>query len=85
MKLKPEVINFPEWDMGPENIMQTDLLPERQPSGGYEYILTAIDVLSSYTFAYSVSTPTAVNTAKVIIDIMTRHAYLPTPMITDKG
>ena len=29
--------------------------------------------------------PTAVNTAEVIIDILTRHAYLPTLIITDKG
>ena len=58
--------------------MQIDLLPELPPSGGYENIITAIDVFSKYAFAYPVSNPTAVNTAKVIIDIMTRHAYLPT-------
>ena len=34
--------------------------------------------------AYPVSDHTAVNTAKVIIDIMTRHTYLPTLIITDK-
>ena len=65
--------------------MQIDLLPEIPPSGGYENIITAIYVFSRYAFAYPVSNPTAVNTAKVIIDIMTRHAYLPTIFITDKG
>ena len=60
-------------------------MPELPPSGGYENIITAIDVFSRYTFAYPVSNPTAVNTAKVIIDIMTRHSYLPTLIITDKG
>ena len=40
---------------------------------------------SRYAFAYPFSSPTAVNTAEVIIDIMTRHAYLPTLMITYKG
>ena len=65
--------------------MQIDLLPELPPSGGYENIITAIDVFSRYAFAYPVSNPTAVNTAKVIIDIMTRHACLPTLIITDKG
>ena len=65
--------------------MQIDLLPELPPSGGYENIITAINVFSRYAFAYPVSNPTAVNTAKVIIDIMTRHAYLPTLIITDKG
>ena len=46
-------------------------------------ISSAIDVFSRYAFAYPVSNPTAVNTAKVIIDIMTRHAYIL--IITDKG
>ena len=55
------------------------------PSGGYEKILTATDVFSRCAFAYPVSKPTAVNTAKVRIDILTRHAYSPTLIITDKG
>ena len=58
---------------------------ELPPSGGYENIITAIDVFSRYAFAYPVSNPKAVNTEQVIIDIMTRHAYLPTLIITDKG
>ena len=65
--------------------MQIDLLPELPPSGGYENIITAKDVFSRYAFAYPVSNPTAVNTAKVIIDITKRHAYLPTLIISDKG
>ena len=51
---------------------------------GYENIITSIDVFSRYKFAYPVSNPAAINTAKVNIDIMTRHAYLPTLIITDK-
>ena len=65
--------------------MQIDLLPELPPSGGYENIITAIDVFARYAFAYPVSNPTAVNTAKVIIDNMTKHAYLHTLIITNKG
>ena len=84
-RITPELFHNPEWDLGPEDVMQIDLLPELPPSGGYENIITAIDVFSRYAFAYPVSNPTAVNTAKVIIDIMTRHAYLPTLIITDKG
>ena len=83
--ITPELIHIPEWDLGPEDLMQIDLLPELAPSEGYESIIPAIDVFSRYAFAYPVSNPTAVNTAKVIIDIMTRHAYLPTLIITDKG
>ena len=84
-RITPEIIHIPEWDLGPEDLMQIDLLPELLPNGGYENIITAIDVFLRYAFAYPVSHPTAVNTAKVIIDIMTRHAYLPTLIITDKG
>ena len=65
--------------------MQIDLLPELPPSEGYENIITAMDLFSRCAFAYPVSNPTAVNTAKVIKNIMTRHAYLPTLIITDKG
>ena len=52
---------------------------------GLPNIITAIDVFPRYAFAYPVSNPTALNTAKVILDIMTRHAYLPTLFITDRG
>ena len=42
-------------------------------------------MFSRYLFAYPVTDASAVNTAKVIIDIMTKHSYLPTTLITDKG
>ena len=84
-RITPELIHIPEWDLGPEDLVQIDLLPELPPSGGYENIITAKDVFSSYAFSYPVSNQTAVNTAKVIIDFMTRHVYLPTVIITDKG
>ena len=47
--------------------------------------MTAIDVFSRYLFAYPLVEATASNTAKVLIDIMTKHSYLPTTIITDKG
>ena len=47
--------------------------------------MTAIDVFSRYLFAYPLTEATASNTAKVLIDIMTKHSYLPTTIITDKG
>ena len=83
-RITPELIHIPEWDLGAKDLMQIDLLPELPPSGGYENIITAKDVFSRYAFVYPVSNPTAVNTVKVIIDIMTRHAYLPTLIITNK-
>ena len=84
-RIPPNLIHIPEWDLGPEDLMQIDLLPELPRPGGYENIITAIDVFSRYAFAYPLSNPTAVNTAKVIIDNMTRHVFLPSLIITDKG
>ena len=65
--------------------MQIDLLPNLPTSGGYQTVMTAIDVFSRYLFAYPLVEATASNTAKVLIDIMTKHSYLPTTIITDKG
>ena len=50
-RITPELFHIPEWDLGPEDLMQIDLLPELPPSGGYENILTAIDVFSRHAFA----------------------------------
>ena len=76
--------NLPEWDLGPKDAMQIDLLPNLLASGGYQTVMTAIDVFSRYLFAYPLIEATATNVAKVIIDIMTKHSYLPATVITDK-
>ena len=65
--------------------MQIDLLPNLPTSGGFQTVMTAIDVFSRYLFAYPLIEATASNVAKVLIDIMTKHSYLPTTLITDKG
>ena len=82
--ITPELLNLPDRDLGPENAMPIDLLPKLPPSGGYENVLTAIDVFSRYLFAYPLTDASAINVAKVLIDIMTKHAHLPTTFITDK-
>ena len=69
----------------PEDAMQIDLVPELPPSGGYTNIMTAMDVFSRYLFAYPTSNQDANTIAKVLINIMTKHAYLPTTLISDKG
>ena len=69
----------------PEDGMQTDLVPDLPPSGGYENIVTALDVFFHYLFAYLISNQDAKTIAKVLIIIMTKHAYLPTTLISDKG
>ena len=65
--------------------MQIDLLPNLPHSGGCENVLIAIDVSSQYLFAYPLTDASAINIAKMLIDILTKHAYLPTTLITDKG
>ena len=75
--ITPEVLNLPEWDLGPEDAMQIDLRQNLPSSGGYHTVMTARDVFSRCLFAYPLIEGTAANVAKVIIDIMTKHSYLP--------
>ena len=82
---RPPLQNPNEHITAPEDAMQIDLVPELTPSGGYENIVTAMDVFSRYLFAYPTSNQDAKTTAKVLINIMTKHAYLPTTLISDKG
>ena len=84
------LIRFPlqnpnEHITAPGDAMQIDLVPELPPSGGYENFVTAMDVSSRYLFAYPKSNQDAETIAKVLINIMTKHAYLPTTLISDKG
>ena len=69
----------------PKDAMQNDLMPELPPSGGFENIVTAMDVFSRYLFAYPTSNQDAKTIAKVLINIMTKHACIPTTLISDKG
>ena len=65
--------------------MQIVLVPGLPLSGGYENIVTAMDVFSRYLFAYLTSSQDARTVAKVLIHIMTKHAYLPTTLISYEG
>ena len=60
-------------------------MPYLPQSGGYEKIVTAMGVFSRCLFAYSTSNQDAKTIAKVSISIMTKHGYLPTTLISDKG
>ena len=44
-----------------------------------------MDVFLRFLFAYFITSQDAKTIAKVIINIMTKHAYLPTTIISDKG
>ena len=82
---RPVLQNPNEHITAPEDAMQFDLVPDLPPSGGNENIVTAMDVFSRYSFAYPTSNQDAKTIAKVLINIMTKHAYLPTTLISDKG
>ena len=69
----------------PEDAMQKYLVQGLPPSGGSENIVTAIDVFSRYLFVSPTSNQDAKTVAQVLINIMTKHAYLPTTLISDKG
>ena len=82
---RPPVQNPNEHITAPEDAMQIDLVPELPQSGGYENNATAMDAICRFLFAYPTSNQDAKTLAKVLINIMTKHAYLPTTLISDKG
>ena len=89
-RIDPSLTHLPlqnpnEHITAPEDAIQIDLVPELPPSGGYENIVTAMDVFSRYFFAYPTANQDAKTIAKVLNNIMTKHAYLPTTLISDKG
>ena len=59
----PALQNPNEHITTPKGAMQIDLVPELPPSGGYENIVTAMDVFSRYLFAY----PTANQDSKQLV------------------
>ena len=82
---RPPLQNPKESITAPEDAMQIDLVAGLPPSGGYENIVTTMDVFSRYLIAYPTSNQDAETVAKVIINIMTKHPYLPTTLVSDKG
>ena len=81
----PPVQNPNEHITAPEDAMQIDLVPELPPSGGYEHIVTALDVFPAIYLHNRYQNQDAKTIAKILIKIMTKHAYLPTTLISDKG
>ena len=63
---RPPLQNPNEHINEPDDAMQFDLVPGLPPSGGYENIVTAMDVFSRYLFAYPTSNQDATTIAKVI-------------------
>ena len=84
-QIKPNMINNTEHVLGPDDILEIDILPNLPNSAGYQTIVTMIDVFSRYLFAYPTQNVTAKTIGRCFVDVMTRHAYLPTLILSDKG
>ena len=82
--ITPPLIDMSQLALGPEDALQMDIVPFDDPSGGYNAVITAMDIFSRYLFAYSVTRIDTRTVTRVLIDIITRHSYLPTTIITDK-
>ena len=84
-QIRPKMLSNTEFTMGPEGCLEVDILENLPSSNGYQHIITMMDVFSRYLFAYSTKDMTAKTVARCIIDVMTRHCYQPTVILTDKG
>ena len=82
---QPALQNPSEHIAAPAEAMQIDLVPELAPSGGYENIVTVMDMFSRYIFASVTSSQDAKTIARVIINFKTKHAYYPTTIISCRG
>ena len=83
--MHPQMLSITEFAMGPEDCLEVDILPNLPSSSGYQHTITMMDVFSRYLFAYPTEDMTAKTVARCIVDVMTRHCYLPTVILTDKG
>ena len=70
---------------GPEDVLEIDLVGELPRSNGYSHILTACDYFSRYLFAIPIRKPDTKSVVNALLDIFTKHAYVPKHIITDKG
>ena len=83
-QIRPKVINNTEHVLGPEDILEIDKLPNLPNSAGYQNIVIMIDVFARYLFAYPTQNVTAKTIGQFLVDVKTRHAYLPTLILSDK-
>ena len=84
-QIRPKMLSNTEFTFGPEDCLEVDILPNLPSSNGYKHNITMMDVFSRYLFAYPTQDMTARTVGRFIIDVMTRHCYLPTIILTDKG
>ena len=81
---RPKMLSNTEFIMRPDDC-QVNILPNLPLSKGYQHTIIMMNVFSRYLFAYTTQNITAKTAAHCIIDVMTRHCYLPTVILPDKG
>ena len=70
---------------GPEDVLEIDLVGELPPSNGFTHVLTACDYFSRYLFAVPIRKPDTKSVVETLMQIFTKHSYVPKIILTDKG
>ena len=81
---RPKNLSNTEFTFGPDDCLENDILPNLPSSIDYKHNITWMDVFSRYLFAYPTQDMTARTVGRCIVDVMTRHCYLQTVILTDK-
>ena len=63
------MINNTEHVLGPEDILEIDILPNLPNSAGYQNFVTMRDVFSRYLFAYPTQNVTTKTLGRCIVDL----------------
>ena len=69
---------------GPEDVLEIELVGELPRSNGYSHILTACDYFWRYLFAIPIRKLDTKSVVDALLDIFTKHTYVPKHIITDK-
>ena len=70
---------------GPTDLLDIDIVGPLPASNCYTHILTTIDVFSRYLFAVPLRKPDTKSVFNALLSVFTKHAYVPTHILTDKG
>ena len=84
-KLRPPLQNIYDPCNGPTDLLEADIVGPLPTSNRNTHILTAIDVFSRYLFAVPLRRPDTTSVIDALLSIFTKHAYVPTHILTDKG
>ena len=85
IQTRPKMMSNTDFTLGPEDCLEVDILPNLPLSNGYKNNITMMGVFSRYLFACPTQDITAGNVGRCIMDVTTRHWYVPTVILTDKG